>query len=102
MADMTRVDKDVDDQVLSLRRQRKDYRSIAQTLGLTGASEANKAFNRAMRRLPDDERNAVRSEEEGKLDRLAAATRANESFTKDEIERRVGIIDRLRARLNAS
>ena len=46
------------------------------------------------RRLPEDEQQEVRSQEEGRLDRLAAATRANESFSKDEVERRLGLIER--------
>jgi hypothetical protein len=100
MASTNHVDEKVDDKALTLRRKGKGYRSIAQALGLEGASQANMAFNRAMRRLPEEERKEVRTQEEGRLDRLAAATKANASFTKDEVERRLGVIDRLRARLN--
>lgn len=97
----TKGREDIDDRALALRNKGKGYRSIAKVLGLPGASEANRAFNRALRRLPDDERTATRSHEDARLDRLAAATRDNDSFTKDEVDRRLGVIDRLRTRLHA-
>ena len=44
-----------DDTALELRRSGRSFAAIAKKLGLTRASEANDAFNRALRTRPTDE-----------------------------------------------
>jgi hypothetical protein len=91
----------LDARALALRGKGMSFRTIANELGLERASDANLAFNRALRRLPDQERADVRREEAGRLDRLADLTRGNEALTAADIERRLESIDRLRAQLQA-
>jgi len=60
-----------DDTALELRRSGRSYAAIAKKLGLTRASEANDAFNRALRTRPTDEQVVLREEESLRLDKLA-------------------------------
>lgn len=91
----------IDARVLALRSKGTGFRTIADQLGLERASDANLAFNRALRRLPEEQRAIVRREEGLRLDRLADVTRANQSLTPTDIDRRLNSIDRLRAQLDA-
>lgn len=63
------------------------------------SSEANEAFNRALRRLPADEQGVVRTEETSRLDRLADAVRTNKELSTDEAQRRLNTVEQLRVRL---
>ena len=90
---------ELDEQALVLRGQAKGFRAIARALGLSRANDANEAFNRALRRRPPEEQAAIRSEENGRLDRLRDAVSADTNRTKDEIAKRLRAVDRLRARL---
>ena len=90
---------ELDEQALVLRGQSKGFGAIAQALGLSRASEANEAFNRALRRRPPEEQAKIRSEENGRLDRLRDAVSKDTSRTGEEIAKRQRAVDRLRARL---
>ena len=90
---------DVDDQALTLRGQSKGFRKIAETLGLGRPSEANAAFNRALRRRSPEEQATIRSEENRRLDRLAEAIKADDSRSKEDVDKRMRAIERLRTRL---
>ncbi len=90
---------DVDEQALVLRRQSKGFGRIAETLGLSHAHDANEAFNRALRRRPPEEQATIRSEENGRLDRLRDVVSADTGRTQEDIAKRLRAIDRLRARL---
>lgn len=90
---------DTDDQVLTLRSQSMGFGKIAQTLGIGRASDANDAFNRALRRRPPQEQATIRSEENRRLDRLANAIKADESRTEQDVEQRMRAVERLRSRL---
>ncbi len=57
-----------DGEVLALREQGRSFASIARALGLEGASPANAAFNRALRRLPPSDQETLRSHEMARLD----------------------------------
>lgn len=92
---------DIDDQALILRGQSKGFGKIAEALGLKKPSEANEAFNRALRRRPPEEQATIRTEENRRLDRLANAVKADESRTKEDVDKRMKAIERLRARLMA-
>ena len=91
--------KAVDDQALDLRVKGRSFGAIARTLGFEKPVEANRAFNRALRRRPEDERATIRSKENERLDRLAKAVRSDASLTPAAVDVRLGTIERLRARL---
>jgi len=91
----------LDARALALRGKGMSFRTIATELGLDRASDANLAFNRALRRLPEPERVVVRREEAVRLDRLADQTRGNDALTTADVERRLESIDRLKAQLQA-
>jgi len=91
----------LDARALALRSEGRGFRTIANELGLDRATDANLAFNRALRRLPEQERDAVRKDEENRLDRLADVTRGNHLLDAADVERRLKSIDRLRAQLRA-
>ncbi len=88
-----------DDQALTLRGQSKGFGKIAEALGLARANDANEAFNRALRRRPAEEQVTIRAEENGRLDRLARAVTADENRSKEEVDKRLRAIERLRRRL---
>ncbi len=90
---------EIDEQALVLRRQSKGFSRIAEALGLSRANDANEAFNRALRRRPAEEQAAIRSEENGRLDRLRDAVTADTERTDEEIAKRLRAIERLRGRL---
>ena len=90
---------EIDEQALVLRRRSKGFGTIVQALGLSRASDANEAFNRALRRRSPEEQAAIRSEENVRLDRLRKAVTADTDRTQDEIAKRLRAVDRLRARL---
>jgi hypothetical protein len=51
--------RDIDEQALTLRSQSKGFGKIAEALGLGRPSDANAAFNRALRRRPPEERASI-------------------------------------------
>jgi hypothetical protein len=86
-----------DHKVLSLRRTGRSFSAIARELSLGGAVDANEAFNRALRRCPEEERKEVVAEELQRLDRLESAGQPNG----DEVaaKKRERALKGLRARL---
>ena len=92
---------DSDEQALVLRGQSKGFSKIAEALGMGRASDANEAFNRALRRRPSEEQATIREEENRRLDRLARAVSAGESRTAEDIAKRLRAVERLRTRLMA-
>ena len=88
-----------DEQALVLRGQAQGFGKIAAALGMARAHDANEAFNRALRRHTPEEQAIIRAEENGRLDRLAQAVGADESRSKEEVEKRLKSIERLRIRL---
>ena len=90
---------DADEQALVLRSQSKSFAKIAESLGLGRADEANEAFNRALRRRPLEEQATIRAAENARLDRLQRAVTADEKRTREDIDRRLRAVERLRTRL---
>jgi hypothetical protein len=90
---------EIDEQALVLRRQSTGFGKIAQALGLERAHDANEAFNRALRLLAPEEQATVRAEEGRRLDRLATAVSADGTRSKEEVDKRLRAIERLRSRL---
>jgi hypothetical protein len=90
-----------EDKVLELRVQGKSFAGIAKTLGLGRPSQANDAFNRALRRKPPAERDGLRGQELTRLDALADGVRAHPERGADGVARRLRTVARLRAMLLA-
>jgi hypothetical protein len=88
-----------EDKVLELRVQGRSFAGIAKTLGLGRPSQANAAFNRALRRKPPAERDALRGRELTRLDALADAVRAHPERGPDALARRLRTVARLRSML---
>jgi hypothetical protein len=66
-----------DRSALELRQAGRSFSFIARELAFSRAVDANEAFNRALRRCSDEERNAVVERELRRLDALASADRPN-------------------------
>jgi len=90
-----------EDKVLELRVQGKSFAKIANILSLGRPSQANDAFNRALRRKPPAERDALRSRELTRLDALADGVRAHPERGAEAVARRLRTVARLRAMLMA-
>jgi hypothetical protein len=90
-----------DDQVLALRERGRSFASIARALGFEGASPANAAFNRALRRLPPSDQESLRSHEMARLDALGERLRQRQDLDEPEMARRARTLERLRHKLTA-
>ncbi len=91
-----------DDEVLRRRAAGATYGRIARDLGFSRASQANAAFNRAMRRRPPPEHHEIRDGEFARLNELELRVRRDASVGDADRDRRLGVIDRLRDRLLAN
>jgi hypothetical protein len=89
----------VDDKVLALRTHGQSFAAIARTVGLEKAGEANRAFNRALRRRSTDQQDEIRVAENRRLDRMAGAVSANTALGPEEVDKRMRAIGVLRDRL---
>ena len=67
--------EDLDQEVVVLREQGQSYSAVARSLGIKRATDAQAAFLRVMRRLPDAERKALYKRESDRLDQLEARIR---------------------------
>jgi hypothetical protein len=90
-----------DDTALELRRSGRSFAAIAKKLGLTRASEANDAFNRALRTRPTDEQVVLREEETLRLDKLATKVQSRTDLAQEDVKRQLRTITRLREALVA-
>lgn len=90
-----------DDEVLVLRERGRSFASIARALGFEGASPANAAFNRALRRLSPSDQESLRSREMARLDALGERLRQRQDLDEPEMARRARTLERLRKRLSA-
>ncbi len=90
-----------DSEVMALREQGRSFASIARDLGFEGATQANAAFMRALRRLPTAEQESLRSHEMARLNALGERLRQRRDLDDAEKERRGQRLDRLRKRLTA-
>ncbi len=88
-----------DDQALFLRDQGRSFAGIARELDLTGALDANAAFNRALRRLSAGEQTALRIREVARLVALSERLRQRQDVSEDELARQLAGLQRLRKTL---
>ncbi len=91
-----------DEQALLLREQGRSFAGIARQLDLSGALEANAAFNRALRRHSPGKQAALRSREVARLDALGERLRRREGVSEDELARQLHGLQRLRKTLFVS
>jgi hypothetical protein len=90
-----------DDEVLALRERGRSFASIARDLGFEGASPANAAFNRALRRLTPSDQESSRKREMARLDALGERLRQRQDLDEAEMARRARTLERLRKKLSA-
>ena len=88
-----------DEQALLLREQGRSFAAIARVLDLSGALDANAAFNRALRRYTLGDQAALRSREMARLDALAERLRQREGVSEEELARQLHGLKRLRKTL---
>jgi len=88
-----------EEQALLLRDEGRSFAGIARVLDLTGALEANAAFNRALRRRSPAEQAALRSREMARLDALGERLRRREDISEEELARHLHGVKRLRKTL---
>jgi len=91
-----------DEQALELRCKGRSFAAIAKALGFARASQANEAFNRALRTRPKKDQTAIRDGENRRLDDLADRLRSRTDLSKDQVDNQIKIITRMREVLMAS
>jgi hypothetical protein len=85
-----------DRKALDLRMDGRSFSRIAKELDFSRAVDANEAFNRALRRCSDDEREQLTARELKRLDALASAERPDGDEKAAQRERAIkGLRDRL-------
>ena len=90
----------VDEKVLRLRGDGQAYARISRDLGLSRGADAQRAFMRALRQLPDSDATRVRAEEVSRLDRLAERVRGDDKQNDLDRARRLKTIERMRTQVS--
>lgn len=90
----------VDQKVLRLRGEGQPYARISRHLGLNRGADAQKAFVKALGRLPASDAEQVRAEELSRLDRLAERVRGDAEQNDIDRARRLKTIERIRAEID--
>jgi hypothetical protein len=93
---MTDQSEAIDGEVLRLRGCGRAFARISRDLQLERPLDAQRAFRRAVRRLPRPEQDTVRQQESARLDRLAEKVNADTDKTLEEKARRLAAVERLR------
>lgn len=102
MSDLPEVSEppeSVDEKVLRLRGEGQPYARISRDLGLDRRADAQRAFMRALRRLPDSDATRVRAEEVARLDHLAERVRADTRRNELDKTRQLKTIERMRTQV---
>jgi hypothetical protein len=99
---MTDLSETLDCEVLKLRRAGRAFARISRELELKRPADAQRAFQRAVLRLPAGEQEAVRLQESSRLDRLAQRVTADTETSSEDRTRRLAAIERLRGLLTPS
>jgi hypothetical protein len=88
--------RDLEAEVVVLREQGQTYSAVARTLGMRRAVDAQAAFIRAMRKLPDQERSELYRRESERLDQLEARIRSRDAGQPAKLERHLVALGALR------
>lgn len=86
----------LDEEVVALRERGQSYSAVASALGLKRAVNAQEAFVRAMRNLPQGEGKALRARELARLDQLEARIRSRDADEPAKMARHLGALAALR------
>lgn len=100
LPEVSEASETVDEKVLRLRGEGHPYARISRDLGLDRGVDAQRAFTRALRRLPAVDAKRVRAEELSRLDRLAERVRGDADQNDMDRARRLKTIDRMRSQIN--
>ena len=98
-ADAATADETVDEKVLRLRGEGQAYARISRDLGLDRGADAQRAFVRALGRLPAPDAKRVRAEELSRLDRLAERVRGDSEQNDLDRARRLKTIEQMRSQI---
>jgi hypothetical protein len=96
---MTEPSEAIDGEVLRLRSSGQAFARISRDLRLDKPVDAQRAFQRAVRRLPGPEQEEVYRQESARLDRLAEKVNANVDKAPEEKTRQLAAVERLRGLL---
>jgi hypothetical protein len=96
---MTEPSEALDGEVLRLRSSGRAFARISRDLELERPVDAQRAFQRAVGRLPVGEQDQVRQQESSRLDRLAERVNADTTKPVEDRTRRLAAIERLRGLL---
>ena len=98
---MTDPSEAIDGEVLRLRSTGQAFARISRDLRLEKPVDAQRAFQRAVRRLPKRQQDEVRQQESSRLDRLAEKVNADTDKPLEEKTRRLAAVERLRGLLTS-
>ncbi|MGC8628317.1 MAG: hypothetical protein ACP5VR_12360 [Acidimicrobiales bacterium] len=90
------VRRNIDEEVVTLREQGQSYSAVARALGMKRAVNAQDAFLRAMRNLPESERKALGQRESQRLDKLEVRIRSRDANEPAKMERHLTALEALR------
>ena len=96
---MTDPSEAIDGDVLRLRSSGQAFARIRRDLRLKRPGDAQRAFRRAIHRLPPGEQAQVRQQESSRLDRLADKVAADTDMPVEDKTRRLAAVERLRGLL---
>ena len=88
--------RNLDEEVVALRERGQSYSAVARALGIKRAVNAQEAFVRAMRSLPETERKALSRRESKRLDELEARIRSRDADQPAKMERHLAALEALR------
>jgi hypothetical protein len=88
--------RNLDEEVVALRERGQTYSAVARALGMRRATNAQEAFIRAMRSLPEPQRKALHRREWERLDQLEARIRSRDAQEPVKMERHLVALEALR------
>ena len=88
--------RNLDAEFVALREQGRSYSAVAGALGIKRAFNAQEAFIRVMRSLPEKERRALQARESARLDQLEVRIRTRDADQPVKMERHLAGLEALR------
>ncbi len=88
--------RSLDAEVVELRERGQSYSAVASALGIKHAVNAQEAFIRVMRSLPEKERSALHARESARLDQLEVRIRTRDADQPVKMERHLAGLEALR------
>lgn len=88
--------RSLDEEVVELRERGQSYSAVASALGIKRAVNAQEAFIRVMRGLPEKERKEMHARESARLDQLEVRIRTRDVGQPVKMERHLAGLEALR------